>query len=136
MTEVDHLRKLLKTFERLQSLGLTLHRDKCEFLRPSIEFFGFVFKEGGVSPDPRKVQDIKKAQPPESASDIRSFLGMVTYCGRFIQNLASKSEPLRALTKKESVWHWGPLEQAAFEDIKSALAAEDTMAFFDPVHLV
>ncbi|XP_069498865.1 uncharacterized protein [Ambystoma mexicanum] len=106
--------------------------EKCEFLHPTNEFFGFVFKEGGVSPDPRKVQDIKKAQPPESVSDVRSFLGMVTYYGRFIQNLASRSEPLRALTKKETTWHWGPLKQAAFEGIKSALAAEDAMEFFDP----
>ncbi|XP_069461317.1 uncharacterized protein [Ambystoma mexicanum] len=123
---------LVRTLHSIQALGLKLHRKKCEFLRVSIELFVFVFKEGGVSSDPCKVKDIMEARPQKNVTEVRSFLGTVTHCRQFIRNLATWSDPLRNLTRKDTTWQWGPLEQAAFEDVKRALTAEDTMACFDP----
>lgn len=37
-----------------------------------------------------------------TAEEVRSFLGFVTYVGKFIPNLATITEPLRKLTKKKS----------------------------------
>lgn len=45
---------------------------------------------------------------PESASEVRSFLGLVNYSARFIPDLTMLTEPLRRLTKKGVEFQWGP----------------------------
>ena len=57
---------------------------------------------------------------------------MATYCGRFIPNLATLSEPLRALTKQNVTWEWNMQTDKAFKQVKAALLANATMAYFDP----
>ena len=48
-----------------------------------------------------KVKAVVEAREPESVSEVRSFLGLLNYSGRFIPDLATLSEPLRRLTKKD-----------------------------------
>lgn len=67
-------------------------------------------------------------------AEVRRFLGMATYCGRFIPNLATIAEPLRHLTKKDTPWRWTQTEQEAFDKVKSALQASTTMAYFNTTH--
>ena len=100
-TQVDHDKALRAVFRRFSSKGLTLNRPKCEFYKSSISFFGFIFSEKGISPDPKKVQAIHSASQPTSASGVRSFLGMATYCAKFIPKFSDVSQPLRQLTKQD-----------------------------------
>ena len=58
------------------------------FVSKKLTFLGFVFSADGVSPDPQKVAVIKNAPPPRSVRDVHTFLGMVTYCSKFIQNFS------------------------------------------------
>jgi hypothetical protein len=97
-----------------------------------IEFFGMVFDPEGVSPDPHKVEAIKKLDPPGNASEIRSFLGTLNYSSRFIKNYATISEPLRQLTKRVKPWVWGKSQQRSFEDLKNLIQSDIVMAYFDP----
>ena len=41
-TAKEHNQRLLKVLERIKKAGLTLHREKCEFLKRTISFFGYV----------------------------------------------------------------------------------------------
>ncbi|XP_069476312.1 uncharacterized protein [Ambystoma mexicanum] len=116
------MKRLECTLQRLSELGLTLHRGKCTFFKDRIGFFGFIFHANGVSPDPKKIKDIREAAAPQSPTEVRSFLGMVNYCGRFIKGLASLSEPLRALTKNDATSVWDKREHNAFLEIKRALS--------------
>lgn len=127
----DHRRQLRATLKRLAEHGVTLNKDKCQIFKKSIEFFGYVFNQDSVKVDPKKSQAIRLAQAPTSVSEVRSFLGMATYCGRFIPNLATIAEPLRKLTKKEASWRWTSVEDEAFEKIKSGLLESTTMAYFN-----
>ena len=104
---------------------------KCQFDQTQLEFFGYIFSAGRISPSGNKVQAIKDASVPKNASEVRSFLGMVQYCGRFIPKLADISAPLRALTHKDAKWTWGPRQKQAFENLKHVLTTETTMAYFD-----
>ena len=71
-----------------------------------ITFFGYTFSAQGISADPRKVAAIHAAPPPESVKEIRSFLGMATYCAKFIPHFSDLSAPLRALIRKNSHFSW------------------------------
>ena len=51
-----HDAALRKVLERLQESGLTLNAKKCIFRTNRISFFGVVFGENGISPDPSESQ--------------------------------------------------------------------------------
>lgn len=63
-TQADHNRALKAVFQKFSDVNLTLNQSKCEFNKPSISFFGFVFSKDGISPDPEKVQSIQNMSPP------------------------------------------------------------------------
>jgi len=53
--DVEHEKYVRACLERLMKKGLTLKRNECKFFQSSVEFFGSIFSEHGVSPDPKKV---------------------------------------------------------------------------------
>ena len=63
-SQKQHNIALEATLQRLEEKGLTLNREKCEFNKDEVEFFGLVFNASGVSPDPKKVDSLKKTQAP------------------------------------------------------------------------
>ena len=105
--EGEALRQLETVFSRLSAHRLKLAPKKCHFLQRSVKFLGHVIDESGVSTDPEKVQAIaamtEKALMGDdgatpSPKKIKSFLGMVMYYQRFIQNCSGMAKPLFALT--------------------------------------
>ena len=123
------LDKLLKRFE---SLNLTLNKKKCEFHMNSIAFFGMVFSENGMTPDPNKVKVIQCAKSPESASEYRSLLGMSNYVSRFIPGYEDLVAPMLKLIKKNAVFEWGEAQQKALDELKVRLTTDNVLSYFDP----
>ena len=112
-----------------RSVNLTLNEKKCKFNKPSLTFFGFVFSGDGIAPDPKKVEAIKDAY--NSHRDLL-FLGMATYCAKFIPNFSNVSAPLRELTKKDKPFHWSAPKKQYFKKVKELLTSAKVMAYFDP----
>ena len=104
----------------MEQYNLTINAAKCEFNSRSIKFFGLVFSESGVSPDPEKIKALKQAEPPETKSDLRSFLGMLNFSAGFINDFSGYTSELRQLTHKNSQWEWTKNHQEAFEKLKNA----------------
>ena len=90
-----------------------------------------IFSEDGVSPDPKKVEDMKKSVEPKNVSELRLFLGMAEYSARFIPDFATVIEPLRILSKKETEWVLGKPQMRAFREVKDRLAECATTAYFE-----
>ena len=78
-----------------------------------------------------KVKAVVEAREPESVSEVRSFLGLLNYSGRFIPDLATLSEPLRRLTKKDVEFQWGPEQAEAFQRLKNELARAEILGYYD-----
>ena len=57
-SEEEHRKYLDQTLESLSKAGLTVNEKKCEFNVKRISFFGHVFSEHAISPDPKKVETI------------------------------------------------------------------------------
>ncbi len=91
----------------------------------------FVLSDG-IAPDPLKIKGIQAVPEPQNASELRSFLGMVNYCGRFIPDLATISSPLRELTKVDTLWEWNATHTNAFTLIKKRMTECCTMSYFNP----
>ena len=79
-----------------------------------------------------KLNAVREWETPTSIKDIRSFLGFANYYRRFIPGYASIAAPLTMLTKKDVLWHWGPLQRRAFDGLKSALCATPLLIYLDP----
>ena len=128
----EHDKNLSKVFKRLAEKNLTLNKEKCEFNKTQIEFYGYVFSSEGISADPRKVEAIKESDVPANASEVRSFLGMTNYVGRFIKNYSTITAPLRELTKQNVKFEWNSDRQKAFDLLKRELTSDKVMSYFDP----
>ena len=126
-----HHQRLHAVMERLQQCGLTLNGDKCEFNMDRLVFMGILLTDKGIGPTTERVRAIAEAREPESASEVRSFLGLVSYSSRFIPDFATLSEPLRRLIKKDTEFVFGEEQRKAFSELKGALAKAGTLAFFD-----
>ncbi|XP_048584822.1 uncharacterized protein K02A2.6-like [Nematostella vectensis] len=129
--ERQHKERLLSVMSRLSESGLTLNPGKCQFGLSSITFLGHVISDNGVSADPGKVEAIVNARAPMNVSELRGFLGLVQYVGRYIPDLATLSAPLRALTRKSVPFEWTQKQEDSFRDIKRLMSASETLAYFD-----
>ena len=56
-----------------------------------LTFMGHVLSSRGVGVAADKVKTVVDARETESLSEVRSFLGLVNYSGRFIADLATIS---------------------------------------------
>ena len=75
-----------------------------------------------MHPDPKKVQGITEMTVPMDKQQLQSFLGMVNYMGTFIPCLSHHTEPLRAMLKKDCIFHWDEQQTRSFHQIKTLIA--------------
>ena len=129
-SQEEHDMRLRAVLERLREKNLTLNREKCRFNKTRVEFYGHIFSDQGISPDPKKVSALQNAEQPGSVKEVRSFIGLAQYCSRFIPDLATKTEPLRRLTKARTKWAWEQDQQKAFDIIKQSITEDCTNAYF------
>ena len=60
----------------------------------------------GVSVDLEKVKAVMSWERPKSVFEIRSFLGLVGYYKRFIEDFSRLATPMTILTRKEVKFDW------------------------------
>lgn len=89
----EHDKNLRGVLQRLKENNLRLNKDKCEFSKTEIKFYGHIFSSSGLLPDPVKVEAIHKARPPQNSSEVKSLLGMAQYVSRFIPDYATITTP-------------------------------------------
>lgn len=96
----EHIYNLRKVFDRFKGANLKLNPKKCQLFCKEVKFLGHVVSENGISTDTEKVQAVKEWPTPKTVKEIRSFLGLCSYYGRFIQNFAEIAKPFHQLTEK------------------------------------
>ena len=131
-TESEHLRNLDEVLTRLESSGFRLKHRKCEFLLPSVDYLGHTITSDGLRPCEAKVHAIRGAPRPIDVRQLRSFLGLMYYYGKFLPNLPSILSPLYLLLQKCSSWMWGRGQENAFKLAKDLLASNKLLVHFDP----
>ncbi|XP_064482548.1 uncharacterized protein K02A2.6-like [Ornithodoros turicata] len=131
-TREEHDDRVRKVLARLQDYGVTLNKDKCVFGVQRVKFLGHIIDQEGIHPDDTKVKAIQDMKPPTSLTELKSFLGMVNYLGKFIPHLADVVSPLNALLSSKSQWVWTEAQQRAFKTVKTLLTTSPVLVFFDP----
>lgn len=126
-----HDRRLRKVMDRLREFNVLLNKEKCLFGVSQIRFIGHIFTASGVTPIHDHLAAVREFRAPTSNEEVRSYLGLVNYVGKFIPNLATISEPLRRLTKKGAPFEWGDEQRQSFESLKTGLMNHSTLGYYD-----
>lgn len=127
-----HTERLYEVCSRLKANGLTVSKKKCEFFCTSVEYLGYILSEEGLSTSPSKVSAIEKAPTPTNVTQLKAFLGMVNYYGKYVPHLSTIAAPLYNLLKRDAIFEWSARCEQAFKLIKSKFVSAPILAHYDP----
>ena len=85
----EHLQNLAQVLTRLEQQGIRLKKDKCKFMEASVEYLRHIIDKNGLHTSDWKIEAIQKAPTPKNTQQLKPFLGLVHYYGKFISNLSS-----------------------------------------------
>ena len=129
--ELQHLEHLEIVFSRLWEAGLKMKHSKCDVFKSEIHYLGHLISPEGISPLPNKLDSIRHMPVPNSAKEIKQFLGLTGYYRKFVPRFADISRPLTTLTKKDVKFEWTSACQKSFELLKEALCGEPVLKYAD-----
>ena len=72
-----------------------------------------------------KVDAVKNARAPTNVSELKSFLGMINFYGKYLKNLSVVLAPLHVLLRKGTQFKWKPEQEKAFVKAKQLLLTAD-----------
>ena len=105
-TDEAHLKTLGEVLTKLEQAGLRLKKSKCVFMADSVTYLGHRIDADGLHPVPKKLEAMQCAPKPRNVSELKSYLmGLLTYYGKFLPNLATTLAPLYKLLKASARWH-------------------------------
>ena len=107
-----------------------MNSSKCQFRCDELTYLGHIISKDGINADANKI--IAEMPMPEVKKAVQCLLGIISYVGKFIPNLAETTKPLRELLKKEIDWHWKKTYEEAANKTKELLISRSCLAFFDP----
>ena len=73
---------------------MLINLKKCSFVKRELVYLGFVVSPKGLKMDPKKVRAILEWPTPRSATEVRSFHGLVSFYRKFIKNFNGICAPL------------------------------------------
>jgi len=128
-----HQRHLTETLSQLNTHHLKLKLEKCKFFQQEVEFLGHIISKDGIRPLPERLKAISTFPKPETVTALRSFLGLVNYCRRFIPHL---SETLAVLTDmssgpKKQRLTWSKEAETAFDKIRTDILKSISLRYPD-----
>lgn len=130
-TKAEHDENLAAVLARLENHNVKLNDNKCTFGTQSAEFLGFTLTPDGWKISEQKTEAIKNFRRPTTCSEVKSFLGLITFIDKFVPHRATKTEYLRSLACSDS-FYWTESEEAEFNYFKEeALASIERLGYFN-----
>ena len=121
----EHVRIALQT---LRDNHLYAKFSKCEFWLEEVKFLGHVVSQKGIAVDTSKVDAVLNWKRPNTATEVRSFLGLAGYYRRFVEGFSKIAAPLTGLTRKDSRFDWKEQHESAFQKLKERLTTAPVLA--------
>jgi hypothetical protein len=124
---VDLLDDLKETFDNLRNFKMMLNPKKCVFGVSSGKLLGYMVSSRGIDVNPKKVEAIKKLQPPQTRKEIQKLAGMMTALSRFISKLGERGMPFYRLLRKADSFQLDDQAATAFVELKQYLKSLPTL---------
>ena len=123
-------RQSTQVFECLQKAKLKLFPKKCTLFKTEVKYLGHTVSGKGIAPDQSKLEAVMQWPRPTTASEIKSFLGLCSYCRQFVPSFAKIAHPLHQLASLLP-FKWTDEAEEAFQKLKLALT-NPILAYPDP----
>ena len=130
-TAEEHISHLDKVFTLLSEAGVTLKPSKCHLFSNEVEYLGHVVRPGRISVNEKNLKAIRRANFPQTQTQLRSFLGMCNVYRRFAQDYAKVSAPLNRLVSPKLPKTLAPpteREREAFDRLRELLCNPPVLA--------
>ena len=133
----ETLNNLEDVLKRMRKAKLKMKPSKCLLFQTSIEFLGHILSQKGIEPMTNKVNAVKSWPSPASVpqnklrTEVKRFLGLVSYYRRFIRNMSQIAAPLYRLLKKNSSLIWTTEHESSFMRLKAALTSAPLLSYPD-----
>jgi len=69
---------------------------------------------------------------PQNRSELKSFLGLITYYAKFIENAAQVLTLLYSLLRDNIKWSWSRDASEAFDNVKQILSSKPVLDHYNP----
>ena len=103
----EHYNEVNEISKFLEETGYRASVKNTELFQIEIDWLGHHIYESGIKPKKSKTDAILAIEKPDRIRDVRSFLGLVQYLGKFIPHLTDLTKPRMQLTEKTvRKWHW------------------------------
>jgi hypothetical protein len=134
ITNADHDRKQQALLERCKERSMVLNQDvTLRVTCYSSEIHGIhILTANGLEPYPEKVRAIKEMPKPQNIEYAQRLNGFVNYLAKFLPHLAEAMEPIRRLTRKDTVWQWAEEQERAFYKVKEMVAESPVLSYYNP----
>ena len=129
--EMEHDRNFLAFMEKCMENNLTLNSEKIQFKQTQVSFYGHIWSDQGISPDPKKIQALKHMEFPPDKETMRSFLGMINYLNRYSALSAHLAAPLSSLTHQATDYKPGKVHLENFERLKMEISNVRALPYFN-----
>jgi hypothetical protein len=123
----SHLLHVDKVLHLLQENQLFVKKTKCSFGASEVEYLGHIVSREGVKVDPKKIQAMQEWPRPKTLKHLRGFLGLTGYYRKFVHHYGKIAKPLTDLLKKNA-FHWTPVVEQAFTELKRAMCTTPVLA--------
>ena len=123
-----HLDQLERVLQRLQSAPMVAKPSQFKVLQKELRFLGHIISRHAIQPDPAKTAAVFAFPTPTCVKELQSFLGLVNYYRRFVQDLATIAAPLYQLLKKDGAWRWDHTHASSMQRLKETLSSPPLMA--------
>ena len=128
----EHMQVIQEVVQRLQEAGFKVNPLKCEWCVQETDFLGHWMTPEGIKPWKKKVEAVLKMSRPQTTSQLRSFLGAVTYYRHLWPRRSHLLHPLTQLTSKPNLSEWNADCDKAFAEMKALMASDILMRYPDP----
>ena len=102
------------------------NKAKCEFFKAKITYCGHDIDKDGLNKSAEKVEVVLKAPRRNDVPKVRSFLGLINYDNRSLNNLS-----LTQLLEKNHQWKWTEQCEEAFHKVKEKITSEQVLSHHD-----
>ena len=100
-------------------------------MRNKLEVLGFVIDKNGLHKAKSKINAMVNAPQPKNSKELASFLGLINFYARFLENRSEYPKPLYELANKEK-YEWNEKCTKSFEWVKNELISPKVLANYDP----
>ena len=102
------------------------------FLQDSVNYLGHQIDANGLHALEDKLDAIMNAPPPRNVQQLRAFLGLLNYYGKFMSNLYTVIHPLNRLLRHDFKCKWTSECRKSFEKAKELLKHSNVLIHYNP----